>query len=190
MKEHPILFSAPMVLALLADRKFVTRRLSPQWMKVRAGDRLWVRETFSVFCVTDYNRGDILASSASVGIGYRADHKSGNLADGDGGYNFYPVEGDDNIAHAQLIQERRYYEWSPSIHMPRWASRILLEVEEDTRQERLQDITEEDAAMEGLGPRKGRTLFRGLWSTLHTKPGERWGDNPTVYRVGRFRRVL
>lgn len=47
VKEHPILMSAPMILALKARRKFVTRRESEKWLKVKKGDHLWVRETWA-----------------------------------------------------------------------------------------------------------------------------------------------
>ena len=62
MKSHPILFSAPMIRALLAGRKTVTRRMSKQWLKVKAGDELWCRETWK-------HRTDGLA----LGAWYRAD---------------------------------------------------------------------------------------------------------------------
>ncbi len=95
--------------------------------------------------------------------------------------------------------------------MHRTSSRIQLESLEDARSERLQDITEEDAEREGVnlyvpghGPvtpfeigcdpgylmyGKYRLGFEEIWSTLHTKPGERFEDNPEVVRVGAFRRV-
>ena len=159
MREYPILFSGPMIRAILADRKNVTRRLSSQWLKVKAGDRLWVRETFAPI-------GEHAVIHQATNIGY-------------------------SVAR-----------WKPSIHMPRWASRILLECEEDARAESLQDITEEDAQREGVDKSRCgiagyamepvysyRTGFVRIWSTLHTKPGETWLENPTVIRVGAFRRI-
>ena len=100
--------------------------------------------------------------------------------------------------------------WKPSIHMPRWASRILLEIT-DVRVERLQDITEEQALAEGIvgvpfrpddgwpictgcmvGPDDGKTglqttaakAFAGLWHSV----GGNWNANPWVWVV-EFKRV-
>lgn len=201
MREHPILFSAPMIRAILEDRKFVTRRLSERWLKVRAGDRLWVRETCLITNVGAYTPGDILPPRAEVGIAFRADHPTGDLLDGDGGYNFYAIEGEREIANARRLAETHYDRWIPSIHMPRWASRILLECEEDARRERLWEITREEAEAEGVSFASVDHIreelhhdlliaaFATLWGQLHTKPGERWEDNPMVTRVGRFRRI-
>jgi hypothetical protein len=176
MTDYPILFSAPMVQALLADRKHVTRRLDHAWLKAKAGDRLWVRETW--YC-DDFQvqRGPFLeVDGAKDLLVYRADEER-------------PFESEQPT-------------WHPSIHMPRWASRILLECEEDARLELLQDIAELDAMAEGVdycdlpdhddcfyGMRGHRCAFERLWNTLHTEPGSRWEDNPEVVRVGRFRRL-
>lgn len=83
----------------------------------------------------------------------------------------------------------------PSIHMPRWASRLWLSVTE-VRVQRLQDIRENDCYCEGLdrplGPRLGSDVtardnaqrwYRDLWHSLHTKTGERWEDNPWIVAV-------
>jgi hypothetical protein len=187
MKEHPILFSPVMVRALIAGRKSVTRRLSPQWMKVKAGDRLWVRETCESYPLPNILTGEPTDATCAR---YSAD-KSAVLSED--GFDF-------SWWYSKPV--------CPNIHMPRWASRILLDVEEDTRPERLQEITEEDAIAEGVTeyftrdavavavmgsgtdpyPSR-RNAFAYLWSTLHTKPGERWEDNPTVYRVGKFHQI-
>jgi len=126
MKERPILFSEPMVRAILAGRKTVTRRVKsgercPYGIP---GDRLWVREAFAT-----------AIPGCPNGICYRADH---NDRKGDGPSN--PIR------------------WRPSIHMPRWASRILLEVV-DARPERLWGITGEDAMREGLDKRTCAKVF-------------------------------
>jgi hypothetical protein len=88
--------------------------------------------------------------------------------------------------------------WKPSIHMPRWAARILLEVT-DVRVERVQDITEEDAKAEGVGDLRPdeegpfavlalRDRFHRLWDSINAKRGFGWGTNPWVWVV-EFKRV-
>lgn len=85
----------------------------------------------------------------------------------------------------------------PSIHMPRWASRLWLLVK-DVRVERLQDISFDDTVAEGaqrdarggwlpfqqkLSWADPRGWYAELWDSLHTKPGERWNDNPWLIAV-------
>ena len=87
--------------------------------------------------------------------------------------------------------------WRPSIHLPKWAARIWLEVA-DVRVERVQDISEEDVKAEGLrgdvygeeigiGPREdGRSrsiYFMGLWDSINAKRGYSWESNPWVWVV-------
>lgn len=172
MKERPILFSAPMVRALLDGTKTQTRRVVKppggyRWLDLAAGtmtntgghkmhrydltapygqpgDRLWVRETF-------YCDNAFYPNGVGVNCLWR---------EVDGQRVAVPVE----EQRAEMLAEDMYYRadgdpefecpegptpWRPSIHMPRWASRIDLEIT-DVRMERLQDISESDAIAEGI----------------------------------------
>lgn len=200
MKERPILFSAPMVRALLSGTKTQTRReykasnggLWPNrndlpGMKQilrhcpygERGDRLWVREAFAKI------DGQ---TQPWIETDYRATYKHG-----------------DRLGDSLGIKKR----WTPSIHMPRAASRILLEVTE-VRVERLQCISEADAVAEGIFRKVGRTStgdvvetaeggeliyafptqarehYRRLWDSING-PGA-WKANPWVWAVS-FKRV-
>lgn len=192
MKEHPILFSGPMVQAILEGRKTQTRRVVRersfpprfhvrcQHIGVRAaldefgalpcpygqpGDRLWVRETFSLPDDWDCTEDRSL-------LDYQADLKG-------------------TAAHR----------WRPSIHMPRWASRLLLEVTE-VRVQRVQEISGEDAKAEGVNPipyimpgeeatlagRLYQERFRVFWDSINADRGYGWGVNPWVWAIS-FRRI-
>jgi hypothetical protein len=153
VKERPILFSGPMVRAILDGRKTQTRRVvkfplrHPDFnCEVAAcelageersviqrmcpygvpGYRLWVRETW------DFRPWSEPENRQQVNISYGADGEQ-RLVDAPAAWN--PI----------LYS---YERWRPSIHMPRWASRLTLEVT-GVRVERLQDISEEDALAEG-----------------------------------------
>jgi hypothetical protein len=198
MIERPILFSDEMVCAILDGRKTQTRRvIKPQeslrfnpivlngyagWENLhgnprpcpygKSGDRLWVRETFVVSppCwageySSDYNIRDDRDNGRI--IYYLADNKPG------------------------VLENARQYKLSvkASIHMPRWASRILLEVI-SVRVGRVQDITEDDAEKEGM-TYYGETLdeptpkekFAKLWNTINAKRGYGWDVNPWVWVI-------
>lgn len=194
--ERPIMFSAPMVRAILAGTKTQTRRVlkqvqirsagmpEPEWRSVHTlcpygqpGDRLWVRESWRAFAA--FNRTpprDITAG---------------------------PVwhEARDDVA----FHPTAYGTLRPSIHMPRWASRITLEVT-GVRVERLQDISEADAIAEGIEhaavpgwwrlygrdtsgdmDRSPRVSYHSLWESING-PGS-WDANPWVWVV-EFKRVV
>ena len=207
IKERPILFSAPMVRAILEGRKTVTRRevkkqaaldclaagFEPAFLTLpgnadlsphgKPGDRLWVRETTEV----DEKTSPVVRLAR-----YSADHQPVLYRHPEGD------EYDGSVAHWDYPRRSR-----PSIHMQRWASRILLEIT-DVRVERLQDITEEQAKAEGVrlytdhaelgdwwhvegietysaDPRKS---FELLWTSV----GGDWQANPWVWVVD-FKRV-
>ena len=217
IKERPILFSAPMVRAILEGRKTVTRR-AVKGLKTdnpviagadetpmtccwdyggpvircpygQPGERLWVRETWMDL------RG--------TGVEHRPDP--------DGPLQRYAYRADNPAgSHADEARKDFGLKWKPSIHTPRAASRILLEIT-GVRVERLQDISEAQAMAEGIvgvafrpddgwpictgymvGPDDGKTglqttatkAFAGLWDSV----GGDWGANPWVWVV-EFKRV-
>lgn len=206
MTERPILFSAPMVRALLSGTKTQTRRVvklkshhtieqrddgrdwpwmydgerdADSWLACpygQPGDRLWVRETFWI---------------DRDGVFYKADQESGSPWLAAGAYKAMRV-GANGTPYVSN------WGWRPSIHMPRAASRIALEVT-GVRVERLQDISETDAQAEGaeygfdcesgfcLHPLGNyRHGYAYLWESING-PGS-WESNPWVWAV-EFKRL-
>lgn len=210
MAEHPILFSTEMVKAILDGRKTQTRRaIKPQpykeygcfnWPKSphylmgfsdqksfldrvsalspygQQGDLLWVRETWNTWGTHDNISPKDLPHD--IGIAYAAD-----MTD----------------PYGEACGKLR-----PSIHMPRWASRITLEVT-GVRVERVQDISEADAWEEGCkcgelrgdsgewfpdanqypasgqrGREWARDWFADLWDSINAERGHGWDSNPWV----------
>lgn len=200
-KEHPINFSSDMVRAILEGRKTTTRQpIKPQpqvienrggsllwgwpsadnwrvagWGQMslldtycplgQPGDRLWVRESF-IYVPASY------CYEASVSIPHEPEH--------------YVYRADE--------KDPRGGQWSPSVHMPRSASRITLEIV-GVGIEKLHGIDDYGALAEGVEgwvydprcetPRDG---FRVLWDSLHAKKGFGWETNPFVWVIG-FKRV-
>ena len=150
-----ILFSQAMVRALDADRKTQTRRLAASPLrKVRPGDSLWVRETYAY--VGSMDPGWLL---------YRAsDYQAQCRAHG----------------FDEPYPDPRTIKWSPSLLMPRRASRLTL-IAADVRFERLHDISAADAIAEGIETSGGRcrgndtlawrtdpkVAYADLWCSLH-----------------------
>jgi hypothetical protein len=194
-KERPILFSAPMVRAILDGEKTQTRRivkprkdiifgclLSPDELASevdrgvmdnspwRAGDRLWVRETFAIVPRTAYR------CSEGVKQTLRPDD-----------------DHDAAIYRSGWERSKSGFSWKPSIFMPRWASRITLEIV-SVRVELLQEISQEDAIAEGLkGITKDGKLVKygipdsdGLPGTDNTGwPWKEWRISP----VGAYKKL-
>ena len=191
--QHPILFNGDMVRAIIAGRKTQTRMVvrpqpSGAWavppVTVSAGR--WT----SHGCTSDLRcpygtPGDLLW----VREAWR-EVSSAMMADGS-----IPSQPARCVYRADRPWDGP---WRPSIHMPRWASRITLEVA-DVRAQRVQEITVDDAAAEGFlqdgdsptefGGRV-RTIggFRDAWNHLYAPRGYGWSDNPWVWVV-EFRKM-
>lgn len=242
IKERPILFSAPMVRAILEGRKTVTRRAvkiqprsraeigsygkgqpfirtpdatkrNPECPYGRPGDRLWVRETWQdvhPIQVSDgrYSQTGRAGIPGPPGVTYQTIYRA------DGPYpkvfhtHHHPYRAlEPHPDHGfKAPADSGYTGWTPSIHMPRWASRILLEIT-DVRVERLQAISDKQAMAEGVriyadhaalgdwyhvegketysaDPRKS---FELLWSSIHGPTA--WDDNLWVWVV-EFKQVM
>lgn len=176
MSDKGIIFSALMVHALLDGVKTQTRRLIPAPSEAAArtpfmvGQRLYVREAWFVDH-TDCMKGP-----------YQAPEGMGHDQLVEEGWLHFAATDDGNSWEAEKPK------WKPSIHMPRWASRITLTVT-DVRVQRLQEISIEDAAAEGLLLRDAETgvdpraWYADLWDSLHSDDGTRWEDNPWIVAV-------
>ncbi|OEC59480.1 hypothetical protein [Pseudomonas sp. ENNP23] len=150
------------------------------------GDRLWVREGFwqAGEWTSAYPEGDCDHWVGSKRIHFRADGEPPNEPN-----RHYP-NGLRNGSYA-AADPHRVWRARPSIHMPRWASRILLEIIA-VRVERLQDISDEQALAEGVDqtntsiPGYARQRFHDLWESING--AESWAANPWVWVV-EFRRI-
>ncbi|EPK5543412.1 hypothetical protein L7L52_000387 [Klebsiella pneumoniae] len=193
MKERGMIFNAEMVRALLDGRKTQTRRIIKdctvgrdpisKFIKIGKkfigcypedvpelireccpygvpGDRIWVRETWA----------EAGASAPDLKL-YRAN------------YPEHVPSIYENVPPAEEIR------WTPSIHMPRTASRILLEIT-GVRVERLRSMSQDDARAEGViaasGPMEAGLAFRELWDSIYGE--ESWKANPWVWVI-EFKRV-
>jgi hypothetical protein len=178
-------------LGLERDGEYVYTAEGPQWDGTfeggvvpwspygKPGDRLWVRETW---CQAATDEGTFKYNSEgnldNTCCHYRAD-----------GYEVMHIDGEETKSGKPKSP------WVPSIHMPRWASRITLEIT-GVRVERLQDISYEDAELEGIErlgngwrdylgdhPRwmSSITSFQSLWMAINGH--DSWNANPWVWVI-------
>lgn len=227
MRERPIIINADMVRAVLDGRKTQTRRIiapsirtadvqfelhqqaDGSWTPLHTfnegtfdktgserpikcpfgavGDHLWVRETFATLEPGSYEP----------------------VTPHDGYAQIVRYAASDRLANSD--RDVRGFNWRPSIHMPRWASRITLEIT-GVRVERLQDISEQDALAEGVRRRESTPVtdpaycnylaanlndasewfdlpsdsFISLWQSIYG--AESWQANPWVWVI-EFKRV-
>ena len=151
------------------------------------GDRIWVRETFQGPLVSEELFEEYRAHPEKFETPQYCEYAA------NGGAKPEYCDLDDNLRHG----------WRPSIHMPRWASRLTLEIT-SVRVERLNDISEEDARAEGIidggclncgepepcgcvNPQPDATdAFAYLWQSIYGQ--ENWDANPWVWVIA-FKRI-
>lgn len=227
MKERGMIFNGEMVRAILDGRKTQTRR--PVKFPVhdknlgcelagnelagelsagsylnsafgKPGDRIWVREIWATLgnedgCCVDWEGNLCKGDERSAARIYRA-----SCEQRPGDYGLWSIP-DDAYWKPHTKEHKFEGAWRPSIHMPRWASRILLEIT-DVRVERLNAISQEDAQAEGMeltgwrptysDPDSGGEVwtpydnFAQLWESIYGE--ESWKANPWVWVIT-FRRV-
>jgi hypothetical protein len=202
MSDRPILFSGPMVRALLEGRKTQTRRvLKPQPYPLEGQPGFWNASGVvgGRICISDRHlldlhhkpkAGDCLWVRES--IGRRAASFLGIEAKNGVESAFY-IADDADVVNADGFNICPWWKRKggiPGIHMPRWASRLTLTVT-DVRVQRLQEISKEDVIAEGCHERDGQPLvgvingwhepYAALWDTING-PGA-WDANPWVVAV-------
>lgn len=210
VKERPIIFSGPMIRAILEDRKTHTRRVVNWPIKTKSdGGKIrlfprndernideinWLLQQRSSYplrkIITPYGQpGDRLWVRETFGIEPER-----------------YVQPSLNTPYGGRFEEEVFYraddpnlpgmKWKPSIHMPKKYARLWLEII-DIRVERVQDISEEDAGCEGVEtatPQEAtgaryKPAFRDLWDSINgKKPSCLWDENPWVWVV-EFKRV-
>ena len=185
----PILFSTPMVQAILAGRKTQTRRvIKPQ--HVRRSDGRGTLEKIPLNAFADEVGLEVIAEFSPRCPGDILYVRETWLQEEYPEFHY--------VYKASCPKPEDYPEkWRPSIHMPRAAARIFLRVT-DVRVERLQQITYGDCCAEGVFDREdlkscahgsiATERFRELWNSLNAKRGYGWGVNPWVW-VYEFERI-
>ena len=166
------------------------------------GERIWVRETWATLgnedgCYVDWEDNLCKGDERSAAGIYRA-----SCEQRPGDYGLWSIP-DDAYWKPHTKEHKFEGAWRPSIHMPRWASRILLEIT-DVRVERLNAISEEDARAEGIidggclncgepepcgcaNPEPDATdAFAYLWQSIYGQ--DNWNANPWVWVI-EFKRV-
>ena len=179
MREIPMLFSTPLVQAILSGRKTQTRR-PVKWPKWADAERDWPVLVWSSGLVNlkDGRVVNVMRAPCAVGdllyvretwawpgeeqVIYRADEWAEKF-----------------VRDSNANQLGPTIRWCPSIHMPRRFARIWLRVT-DVRVERVQDISEEDARAEGFDRREH---FIRSWDEIYAAGGLSFDASPWVWRI-------
>lgn len=197
-KERGMIFNSEMVRAILSGQKTQTRRIVKNqregdcWSVKPAEVQLCARHTHDWWLPTGTKPYSSLPACPHGNVGDRIwvretwAEAGGNAPELQLYRASYPDHVPSRYENLKPLEEIR---WTPSIHMPRWASRILLEIT-NVRVERLKDISEEDAKAEGVSP-PARTItppeavyrvgFGELWRSIYGD--ENWEKNPWVWVI-------
>ncbi len=198
MKERPILFSGPMVRAILDGSKTQTRRIVKLDIsgRISRGGRNWHLEDPNVVQACPYGQpGDRLWVRETFVQGYETDPVTDSLIMTDAAGNELPkttwYRATDDITWADEDGWETNVPWSPSIHMPRVASRIDRLIK-SVRVERLHDISDADSIAEGVDRTNtsiagyARQRYMALWEATYGAGS--WEANPWVWVIG-FERI-
>jgi hypothetical protein len=214
MAEYPMIFSGPMVRAILEGRKTQTRRvIKPQPVHIRNGWWEWgykygapkasaprtahwhadtwqqQQGTAPIDEFAPFQSGDILWVRETWGLTEDIDGR--RVVE-------YKAGGSRLVGPGPCIQDGKHrclavHPWRPSTRMPKWACRLRLRIT-DVRAQRLQDISEADAYAEAAPwiscdtysamHEHPREDFQVAWEKLNRKRGYGWGRNPWVWVIG------
>ena len=181
INEHPILFSTPMVQAIIAGRKTMTRRK----LKVKGCKPFSPKsDEWTISEIEKWNEGYFPYGQVGDILWVRETFKPADIPEETGLYEFKASLQDPDAVWNKGI-------WKPSIHMPKAAARIWLKITK-IKVERLQDISEEDAMNEGveyewydqsrnIKIEAAKSLFKKLWQVINGR--ESWEANPWVWAI-------
>lgn len=200
VKERPILFSGPMVRAILDGKKTVTRRIMkpqpvPKPVDYKSGGHWWdSKKAQSMVDVEGFLRGDDPTVAGCfcpygepgeqlwVREAWLIDHEVGENTRGEVPAGIFYRATDEGKTTFHPDHEK----WKPSIHMRREYSRIQLRID-DVEVERIQEVQYTDIQAEGfeVDPRVSidDSEFRKLWDQLNAERGFPWSRNPWVWVI-------
>jgi len=187
VRERPILFSGPMVRAILEDRKTQTRRVMPPLKHPDWTGYMMAREGYAIECGPDYPDDEQDKVRCPYGVAGDRLWVRETLRPSQSGIVTYGEDGCPAWRQGESVS----WPWSKTpkvrtaIFMPRWASRILLEIVE-VQVQRLQEVSARDCVAEGRSLsgsiKDGNCYFPTTWDAINGKRHS-WASNPWVWAI-------
>lgn len=211
MKERSIIFSGPMVRAILEGRKTQTRRVivpQPKWLvygkreiaphsllvisegRILCCDEIGVRNLITIACLSEQGKSIKILYRKRARLWVREAWRLSGSAQMPDRNEIPSFASRDTIVYR--VDEEWNGPWRSPIHMPRWASRLTLEITK-IRAERVQEISRDDCFAEGITIDQSLSqdtpaitatwpieCYRQLWDSIYTKRGFGWDVNPWV----------